>query len=101
MFPWAESNPVEIVKNNVFGTLHLVEAVRESGVPRLVLISTDKAVEPRYVYGASQSLSPRNWLSPGTTENQHFMVVPFRGMFWTAGEASYPSLKSRSSKEDR
>ncbi|WP_319478042.1 nucleoside-diphosphate sugar epimerase/dehydratase [Marispirochaeta aestuarii] len=82
--PMAESNPVEVIKNNVFGTLHLVEAVRESSVPRLVLISTDKAVEPRYVYGASKMISEELALARNNG-NQHFMVVRFGNVLDSRG----------------
>ena len=44
--PLMEANPVEAVKNNVFGTKNIVDAARKAGVERFVLISTDKAVEP-------------------------------------------------------
>ncbi|MFW6209742.1 MAG: polysaccharide biosynthesis protein, partial [Spirochaetota bacterium] len=42
---------------NVFGTKNVVEAARANNVPRFVLISTDKAVNPTGVYGASKSLA--------------------------------------------
>ncbi len=63
--PLMEANPVEAVKNNVFGTKNIVDASRKSGVERFVLISTDKAVEPRSVYGASKLLAEEIVLREG------------------------------------
>lgn len=57
--PLMEANPVAVIENNVFGTANLLDACLESGVRRFVLISTDKAVEPVSVYGASKMLSER------------------------------------------
>ena len=55
--PMMESNPVEAMKNNVLGTHNLIEAAVQSSVGRFVLISTDKAVEPASVYGASKRIA--------------------------------------------
>ena len=63
--PLMEANPVEAVKNNVFGTKNIVDASRKSGVERFVLISTDKAVEPSSVYGASKLLAEEIVLREG------------------------------------
>jgi FlaA1/EpsC-like NDP-sugar epimerase len=82
--PMAEANPVEVIKNNVFGTLHLMEAARETGTPRLVLISTDKAVEPRFVYGASKLLCEELVLAEKDNE-RHSMVVRFGNVLDSRG----------------
>lgn len=55
--PLVEHNPVEGVKNNVLGTLHAAQAAAGSGVADFVLISTDKAVRPTNVMGASKRLA--------------------------------------------
>jgi FlaA1/EpsC-like NDP-sugar epimerase len=55
--PLTEANPVEAIKNNVFGTANLLDAADAGGVDRLVMISSDKAVEPRCIYGASKSIA--------------------------------------------
>lgn len=55
--PLVEHNVIEGVQNNVFGTWHAAEAAVAAGVERFVLISTDKAVRPTNVMGASKRLA--------------------------------------------
>ena len=55
--PLVESNPVAGVNNNVFGTLNVAQAAVECGVETMVLISTDKAVRPTNVMGATKRLA--------------------------------------------
>ncbi len=86
--PLLESNPVEAVKNNVFGTLNVVEAARDSGVERFVLISTDKAVDPKSAYGASKLLAEEIVLREGKKEEKsgrHFLAVRFGNVFGSRG----------------
>jgi FlaA1/EpsC-like NDP-sugar epimerase len=55
--PLVESNPAEGVMNNVFGTLNVARAAQASGVEHFVLISTDKAVRPTNVMGATKRMA--------------------------------------------
>jgi FlaA1/EpsC-like NDP-sugar epimerase len=55
--PLVEHNPAEGIKNNVFGTLCVAQAAVANGVANFVLISTDKAVRPTNVMGASKRLA--------------------------------------------
>ena len=55
--PLVESNPSEGVLNNVFGTLNMARAAMESGAAHFVLISTDKAVRPTNVMGATKRMA--------------------------------------------
>jgi FlaA1/EpsC-like NDP-sugar epimerase len=55
--PMVESNPAEGARNNVFGTLNMARAARDSGVARFVLVSTDKAVRPTNIMGASKRMA--------------------------------------------
>lgn len=55
--PIVEHNMLEGVHNNVFGTLHAAEAAAAAGVSNFVLVSTDKAVSPTNVMGATKRLS--------------------------------------------
>lgn len=55
--PLVEHNPGEGLSNNVLGTLHLARAAIEHGTPAFILISTDKAVRPTNIMGASKRVS--------------------------------------------
>lgn len=55
--PLVERNPLMGLANNVFGTKTLADAAREMGVKRFLLVSTDKAVRPANVMGASKRLA--------------------------------------------
>jgi len=54
-----ESNPTEAIKNNVFGTMNVAECADKYGAKRFVLISTDKAVNPTNIMGATKRVLPR------------------------------------------
>lgn len=55
--PIVEENPFVGLRNNTFGTLSMASAAMEHGVERMVLISTDKAVRPTSIMGASKRLA--------------------------------------------
>ncbi|HEY5986376.1 MAG TPA: SDR family NAD(P)-dependent oxidoreductase [Streptosporangiaceae bacterium] len=58
-----EYNPFEAVKTNVVGSQNVVEACLDAGVPRAILLSSDKAVHPVNVYGASKLCAEKCWLA--------------------------------------
>jgi len=55
--PMVEGNPAQGLRNNVFGTLSVAEAARQCGVKHMILISTDKAVRPTNIMGASKRIA--------------------------------------------
>ena len=55
--PMMELNPMEAIKNNVFGTQYVLEACVTYGVKRFILISTDKAVNPTNIMGATKRMA--------------------------------------------
>jgi FlaA1/EpsC-like NDP-sugar epimerase len=55
--PLVESNPGEGLRNNVFGTLTIAEAAKNSGAEHVILVSSDKAVRPTNIMGASKRIS--------------------------------------------
>jgi FlaA1/EpsC-like NDP-sugar epimerase len=84
--PMMEHNPVEAIKNNVFGTKNLVEAARRAGTGRFVLISTDKAVNPSSVYGASKFLAEEIVLAENSRNGDSaYMVVRFGNVLGSRG----------------
>ncbi len=54
--PLMERNVLEAVRNNVFGTLNVVETCEKYGVKRFIMVSTDKAVNPTNVMGATKRM---------------------------------------------
>lgn len=85
--PLMQENPVAVIENNVFGTQNLIEASLESNVKRFVLISTDKAVEPVSVYGASKMLCEKLVLEAAkkASTDQSFMFVRFGNVLGSRG----------------
>lgn len=87
--PLLERHPCEGVKSNVQGTQNLVEAALEVGVTRFVLISTDKAADPRSILGATKRLAEMV-LQAHATRSTRMCSVRFgnvlgsRGSFLTA-----------------
>ena len=55
--PLVEQNPAEGIRNNVFGTFTCAQVSLECGVPQFILVSTDKAVRPTNVMGASKRIA--------------------------------------------
>ncbi|QEN07952.1 polysaccharide biosynthesis protein [Oceanispirochaeta crateris] len=82
--PMLEYNPVEAVKNNVFGTYNLIKAAEASGTEKLVLISTDKAVNPSCVYGVTKKIAEMLVLQE-REKGQDFMVVRFGNVLGSRG----------------
>ena len=50
-------NPAEVIKTNVLGTMNVIEAAWQNGVRKVVVVSSDKAVEPMNMYGASKMMA--------------------------------------------
>ncbi|MDR0878737.1 MAG: polysaccharide biosynthesis protein [Treponema sp.] len=86
--PMMEENPVAAIENNLFGTENLIGAARKHGVQRFVHITTDKAVDPVSVYGASKYLCEQLVLDAAkmvTDTNLKFMVVRFGNVLGSRG----------------
>jgi FlaA1/EpsC-like NDP-sugar epimerase len=86
--PLVEINALEGVRNNVIGTRVLVEAAREAGVERFVLISTDKAVRPSSVMGATKrwaELIVRHYGAQGGSGLHRFCAVRFGNVLGSNG----------------
>jgi FlaA1/EpsC-like NDP-sugar epimerase len=84
--PLVEHNVIEGVQNNTFGTWHVAEAAVETGVERFVLISTDKAVRPTNIMGASKRLA--ELVLQGLAERQtdtRFTMVRFGNVLGSSG----------------
>lgn len=80
-----ESNVEEAVTNNVLGTRNVVDASLSFDVERLVLISTDKAIEPTSVMGATKRLAEMLVLDAARRTRKAFSVVRFGNVLGSRG----------------
>ena len=83
--PLMENSPQEAIRNNVFGTLNLVRAADEFRVKKFLLISTDKAVNPTSVMGASKRLCEIILQSMKGHSETDFMAVRFGNVLGSNG----------------
>ncbi|MDY0235531.1 MAG: nucleoside-diphosphate sugar epimerase/dehydratase [Gudongella sp.] len=90
--PLMESNPKAAFKNNVLGAINLVEAASKVGVKRFVMISTDKAVNPTNVMGATKRLCEMIVQSFDKTSKTEFVAVRFGNVLESSGSV-VPTFK--------
>src|SRR5215216_6156420 len=83
--PLMEVNIVEAVTNNVTGTRNVVQTALDQGIERFVLISTDKAVRPSSIYGATKRLAEMIVLRAGRESKRAFTVVRFGNVLGSRG----------------
>ena len=84
--PLVEDNLFEGIKNNLFGTLALSQAAIDAGVKKFVLISTDKAVRPTNIMGASKRLAEMVLQALSTTQSKTiFAMVRFGNVLDSSG----------------
>jgi FlaA1/EpsC-like NDP-sugar epimerase len=83
--PLLEPQPREAIRNNLFGTINMARSADRFGCQRFVLISTDKAVRPSNIMGASKQLAEvycHNFKRDSTTQ---FVTVRFGNVLGSAG----------------
>ncbi len=83
--PLMEANPVEAVTNNVLGTRNVVQAALDYNSERFVLISTDKAVRPSSIYGATKRIAEMITLEAAQKNQRAFTVVRFGNVLGSRG----------------
>ncbi|WP_247872407.1 polysaccharide biosynthesis protein [Turicibacter sanguinis] len=83
--PLMEASPQEAIKNNVFGTLNVAKCAHEFKVSRFVLISTDKAVNPTNIMGASKRLAEMIIQSLNEHSRCEYVAVRFGNVLGSNG----------------
>lgn len=83
--PLMEDSPCEAIKNNVFGTYKTAQAAGKYGVERFVLISTDKAVNPTNIMGASKRMCEMIVQYMDTLYNTEYVAVRFGNVLGSNG----------------
>jgi FlaA1/EpsC-like NDP-sugar epimerase len=83
--PMMELNPLQAITNNALATATLAEVAERTGVQRFCLISTDKAVEPKTVMGATKALAERVIEWRATDSATRFSAVRFGNVLGSSG----------------
>lgn len=86
--PSAEYNPFECIKTNVLGAQNLIEACLDTGVERVVALSTDKAAAPVNLYGATKLCSDKLFVAANNIKGQRdirFSVVRYGNVMGSRG----------------
>jgi FlaA1/EpsC-like NDP-sugar epimerase len=92
--PLMQSNPIEAIRNNVFGTLNTVQTSIKHGVQHFVLISTDKAVNPTSVMGATKRIAEMIVAAHARQSDTYFGIVRFGNVLGSRGSL-IPLLKNQ------
>lgn len=83
--PLMEANPTEAIKNNIFGTKNVAEAAASAGVKSFVMISTDKAVNPPNIMGASKRWAEMVVQNLDKVSDTKFVAVRFGNVLGSRG----------------
>ena len=83
--PLMETSPLEAIKNNVFGTYNVVNCADEYNVKRFVLISSDKAVNPTNIMGATKRLCEMIIQAKNKVSNTEYVAVRFGNVLGSNG----------------
>ncbi|MDA8174109.1 MAG: nucleoside-diphosphate sugar epimerase/dehydratase [Nitrospiraceae bacterium] len=83
--PLMEHNPMEAVKNNIFGTKNILDFSNAYKIEKFVMISTDKAVNPTSIMGATKRVAEMLTINMDRSSSSHFSVVRFGNVLGSNG----------------
>lgn len=83
--PLMEANPTEAIKNNVFGTMNVAECADKFGAKRFVMISTDKAVNPTNIMGATKRVAEMIIQAYSRQSKTEYVAVRFGNVLGSNG----------------
>lgn len=98
--PACEYNPIEAIRTNVDGTLNLIDAAIDSRVDRVMLISTDKAVHPINLYGATKMVAEKVMIQGNSytgREKPRFSCVRYGNVIGSRGSVIPVFLEQKKS----
>jgi UDP-N-acetylglucosamine 4,6-dehydratase (inverting) len=97
--PAAEYNPIEFIKTNILGAQNIIEASLERNISKVLALSTDKAVAPINLYGATKLCSDKLFISANNIvgkETTSFSVVRYGNVLGSRGSVLPEFLKIKS-----
>ncbi len=86
--PAAEYNPFEVIKTNILGAQNIIDAALDTGVKRIIALSTDKAVNPINLYGATKLCSDKLFIAANSyagKKDTRFSVVRYGNVVGSRG----------------
>ncbi len=83
--PALEYNPGEAVKTNIYGTQNVIDACIDCGVEKAIFISTDKAVNPINLYGATKLAAEKLWMAANSYAVTSFSSVRYGNVIGSRG----------------
>ncbi|MBG9979932.1 polysaccharide biosynthesis protein [Facklamia sp. DSM 111018] len=92
--PLMEANPFEAIKNNVYGSYNVAKAVDQAGVSKMVMISTDKAVRPTNIMGATKRMAELIVTGMNKNSNSIYCAVRFGNVLGSRGSV-IPAFKKQ------
>ena len=94
-----EYNPFEVIKTNIIGSQNVIDAVNINKIPKAIFLSTDKAVAPINLYGATKLAAEKLFIASNNyAVNSKFSVVKYGNVFNSRGSV-FPIFKEQKKKK--
>lgn len=94
-----EYNPFEVIKTNIIGSQNVIDAININKIPKAIFLSTDKAVAPINLYGATKLAAEKLFIASNNyAVNSKFSVVKYGNVFNSRGSV-FPIFQEQKKKE--